>query len=411
MINTGSVAGNWQTVRMSDICVLHYGKPLTGRVRRLGTVPVYGSNGPTGWHDTPLTSGPTVILGRKGQGPLGVEWVQGPFWVIDTAYYTTFSSAVEPKFFYYFTDMVGLNHLKDGTSNPSLTREIFGIQDFPMPPLEEQREIASLLTLIDDKIGLNRKTAATLEEMARALYRSWFVDFDPVYARAEGCIPAKMDAATASLFPDSFGEDGLPRGWLAGTLDYYARLNPTAYSKKNHPQHVEYVDLANTKWGHIEATTEYAWDDAPSRARMMLKAGDTIVGTVRPGNGSYSYIGRDGLTGSTGFAVLRSRDPMDSTLVYTASTDPETIDDLANLADGGAYPAVRPDVVATRPVCIVPTDLRQSFAKIVTPLMDRIEATKLESCTLATLRDTLLPRLMSGKLRVDGARDIVEDVA
>lgn len=155
-----------------------------------------------------------------------------------------------------------------------------------LPPIEEQREIAATLGALDDKIELNRKTAATLEEMARALYRSWFVDFDPVRARAEGRAPAHMDPDTAALFPDGFGEDGLPVGWKAGTLNDLAMLNPTAYSKKKHPRRIEYVDLANTKWGHIEATTEYDWDAAPSRARMVLNVGDTIVGTVRPGNGS-----------------------------------------------------------------------------------------------------------------------------
>ena len=172
----------------------------------------------TGWHDTQLRTGPTIILGRKGQGPLGVKWCDGPFWVIDTAYYTTFAAEVDPKFFFYFTDLMGLNHLKDGTSNPSLTRDVFGRQDFPLPPITEQREIAAILRALDDKIELNRKTAATLEAMARALL-VWFVDFDPVWAKTEGRPPAHMDPTTAALFPDGFDDEGLPLGWPEGVVE------------------------------------------------------------------------------------------------------------------------------------------------------------------------------------------------
>ena len=85
-----------------------------------------------------------------------------------------------------------------------------------LPPLHEQRAIADVLTALDDKIELNRQMSATLEEMARALFRSWFVDFDPVHAKARGEAPAHMDAATAALFSDSFGPDGLPDGWRQG---------------------------------------------------------------------------------------------------------------------------------------------------------------------------------------------------
>lgn len=298
-----------------------------------------------------------------------------------------------------------------GSTVAGISQKSLREMPIPIAPLPEQREIAAVLGALDDKIELNRKTSATLEAMARALYRSWFVDFDPVHARAEGRTPAHMDPATAALFPVGFGEDGLPAGWRMGTLGDLAKLNPTAHSKTNHPEQLEYVDLANTKWGTIESTVKYDWGAAPSRARLALRKGDTIVGTVRPGNGSFAYIGRDGLTGSTGFAVLRANTPTDASLVYLAATDPDTISDLANLADGGAYPAVRPDVVASRPICIALEDIRTAFAILVAPFVERIEEAKFENQTLATLRDTLLPRLMSGELRVSEAREQVVALA
>ena len=144
-----------------------------------------------------------------------------------------------------------------GATRPALTKGMIERFEIPACSISEQREIAAILGALDDKIELHRKTAATLEEIARALYRSWFVDFDPVHAKAAGISPAHMDTQTADLFPDSFGENAQPEGWRAGTLADLALLNPRKHSKKKHPAQIKYVDLANTKWGTIEATAEY----------------------------------------------------------------------------------------------------------------------------------------------------------
>jgi type I restriction enzyme S subunit len=324
------------------------------------------------------------------------------------------TNRVDRDFIYYFLRSPDFTEYADTqtiqTGVPHINLGILRDAPSRFPPLPKQREIAAVLSALDDKIELNRKTAATLEEMARALYRSWFVDFDPVHAKSEGRAPAHMDEATAALFPDSFGEDGLPEGWEPGMLADLAELNPEKHSKKAHPSAIEYVDLSNTKWGTIEATTSFGWEDAPSRARMVLRAGDTIVGTVRPGNGSFAFISREGLTGSTGFAVLRPKSACNDALIYCAATDGETIGSLANLADGGAYPAVRPEVVGTREIVIAPDTILQAFAILAQPLIKRIEAFKRENQTLAALRDTLLPRLMSGELNIGAVRDQVDAV-
>ena len=127
---------HWPLVPAREIFKLTYGRALAARDRRPGSVPVYGTNGRCGTHDSALFDGPGVILGRKGQGPLGVEWSGGPYWVIDTAYtLTPLRQNVHLKFAYYLLKFIGLNHLKDGTSNPTLSRETFGAQALPLPPL------------------------------------------------------------------------------------------------------------------------------------------------------------------------------------------------------------------------------------------------------------------------------------
>jgi len=214
----------------------------------------------------------------------------------------------------------------------------------PQFPAPEQQAIASILGAVDSKIEINRRTNETLEATAQVIFKDWFVDFGPTRAKMEGRA-AYLAAEVWSLFPDALDADGRPEGWNAGSLSDVASLNPESWSRATYPETVEYVDLSNTKWGTIEAITPYQSEAAPSRAQRILRPGDTIVGTVRPGNGSYAYVSAQGLTGSTGFAVLRPKNRIFREVVYLAATAKENIDRLAHLADGGAYPAVRPELV------------------------------------------------------------------
>jgi type I restriction enzyme S subunit len=273
-----------------------------------------------------------------------------------------------------------------------------------IPPIGDQRAIAHILGTLDDKMELNRRMSETLEAMARTLFKSWFVDFDPVRAKAEGRDPS-LPKDIAELFPDSFkgSEMGeIPKGWKVGTLADFSTLNPEAWSRETRPAAIRYVDLANTKWGRIDAVTAYAAQDAPSRAQRVLRPGDTIVGTVRPGNGSYAFISEDGLTGSTGFAVLRPRQVQHAQYVYLAATAAENIEALQHLADGGAYPAVRPEIVAATQVIKPSEAVINRFSRIADALLAKVAENERDSRTLTVLRDTLLPKLISGELRIPG---------
>jgi type I restriction enzyme, S subunit len=244
--------------------------------------------------------------------------------------------------------------------------------------------------------------------MARALFKDWFVDFGPTRAKAEGRAPY-LAPHLWELFPDALDDEDKPMGWKVQTLSDISSLNPDTWSAKKHPSHVNYVDLSNVKWGTIEATQRYVWADAPSRARRVLYPADTIVGTVRPGNGSYALIGEDGLTGSTGFAVLRPNSSSLRELVYCVATAPENIERLSHLADGAAYPAVRPDVVSATEFVRGNDDISSAFSELTAPLIDRLEANKQESRTLAQTRDLLLPKLISGEIRLREAERMIAE--
>jgi type I restriction enzyme, S subunit len=278
-----------------------------------------------------------------------------------------------------------------------------------VPSLATQDAIVSVLGALDDKIDLNRRMNETLDAMARAIFKDWFVDFGPTRAKAEGRSPYLTPKIWA-LFPDRLDDGEYPEGWNIGTLGNYANLNPESWSRRSYPPIIKYVDLSGTKWGTIENIEPYDRTDAPSRAQRILLPGDTIIGLVRPANGSYALVSEDGLTGSTGFAVLRPIRSDRREFVYLTAASRENIDRLAHLADGAAYPAVRPEVVMTTEAPIVGDLLMKEFSLTTGPLIDRIEMNKEEAITLANLRDFLLPRLMSGEIRVKDAEKTLEAV-
>jgi type I restriction enzyme S subunit len=255
-----------------------------------------------------------------------------------------------------------------------------------LPSSKVRRDAARFLAVLDDRIENLRQINASLETIAATLFKSWFVDFDDI-------APEDMEESALGL---------IPKGWRAGTLADLCELNASKWTEKSHPLIVRYIDLSGVSSNRIETVSEFLFDEAPSRARLRLREGDTIVGTVRPGNRAFAYIHapEENLTGSTGFAVLSPKQPHFSSFIYLAATRNEAIKRLANLADGAAYPAVRPNIVAETPCVIAACDVLSEFSSITKPLLERIVQNSQQIVTLAAVRDTLLPRLISGQLQV-----------
>lgn len=340
-------------------------------------------------------------------------WDKGDAWLNQHIFRVLPHKNVDRRFFrflmlYLQPNFQEIARNKQTTGLGHVTKGDLAMMMVQLPGRPEQERIADVLQGIQDKIDLNRQMATTLEDMARALFKTWFVDFDPVHANAEGR-DTGLPADIAALFPNSFDDEGLPSGWKSGSLDDFADTNSESWKASAHPDVIEYVDLSNCKWGKIEGVSTYSWDEAPSRARRVARTGDTIFGTVRPGNGSYAYVGRDGLTVSTGFAVLRPKAKHYREIVYLAATAIDNIRWLEQLAagHGGAYPAVNPDKVSATTVSVPGDKVAKAFAAATAGMIDRIETLKQESAELEQMRDALLPKLLSGELRVADAETTI----
>lgn len=299
-----------------------------------------------------------------------------------------------------------LGGFRDGSVAERLNMTTIRALPVPLLPLCEQREIAAILGALDDKIEVNRKTSATLEEMARALYRSWFVDFDPVWAKLEGRQPAHMNAATAALFPDSFDDNGLPAGWTKRSIYDVASVKygaPFSSSKFNTSGEgrplVRIRDLKNGIAG--VSTTEV------HRGEYLIQPGDIVVGMDGDFT-AHTWLNSEALMNQRVCCFLPVA-PEDKGFVRYALPALLKAEEEAAVATTVIHLGKK-DIDKFQVVVATPK-VKAAFGELVNSWMSRVIEFGLESRTLATLRDTLLPRLMSGELRVGEARELVEEVA
>ena len=216
----------WRKSTLADFVPFSYGKSLPVRRRNpSGRVPVVGSGGIVGYHDSALTDGPTIVIGRKGTVG-AVHYTSGPSWPIDTTFYVTGDDAELVRFKYYALKTLGLDQMNSDSAVPGLNRNAAHARELLVPDESEQRRIAHILGTLDDKIELNRRMNRTLEEMARALFKSWFVDFTPVRPKMDGrwrrgqSLPG-LPADLYDLFPDRLAPSELgeiPAGWMVKAL-------------------------------------------------------------------------------------------------------------------------------------------------------------------------------------------------
>lgn len=330
---------------------------------------------------------------------------------------------VRKEYFYYLFLQSNLRYLDSGSAQSQITINDLANVEISAPSLNVQDLIVKSLKAFDDKITTLSSMNQTLEQMSQTLFKSWFVDFDPVIDNALDAgnpIPEALQtraklrqkvrnsadfkplpAEIRSLFPSEFEETELgwvPKGWKEGTLPEIAFINSTSWTNKNQPDYINYVDLSNAKDGRIYSIEKLSFNDAPSRARRILKKDDLIFGLVRPANRSFAYVHVDGLTGSTGFAVIRAQKTIYKNFIYYFVTYDKNIEELARIADGGAYPAIKPDDICTLPLIIPSINIIEKFDELTSNFREMMNNSLIQNEYLTNLRGTLLPKLISGEL-------------
>jgi len=332
-----------------------------------------------------------IVFGRKGAVERHVfirkeqdGWFQGS----DCLRMRFISERVESIFasYYFLTEdhqRWMMNQCSHGATMSSLNQGILERIEFPLPPLQIQRRIAGILSAYDDLIENNQRRIKILEEMARSLYREWFVHF-----RFPG--HEKHPRVSSPL-----GE--IPQGWEVKKLSAVAEVNRAQINARSAPEELHYIDISSVSPGQIDRITTYAFADAPGRARRVVQHGDVLWSCVRPNRRSHAQMmhPEPNTIASTGFAVLTAK-KVPFTFLYFATTTDDFVAYLTNNATGAAYPAVTAATFEKAELLVPPAPLLLKFGDAAIPMAEGIHTLQRQTQNLHHTRDLLLPRLLSG---------------
>ncbi|MBI3800668.1 MAG: restriction endonuclease subunit S [Deltaproteobacteria bacterium] len=407
------MGGEWRELTLGDVIELKRGYDLPQQERRSGRTPIVSSSGITDYHAEAMVKGPGVVTGRYGT--LGqVFYIAEDFWPLNTALYVRNFKGNDPRFISYFLRSVDFLAYSDKAAVPGLNRNHLHMARIRFPTdVAEQRAIAYILSALDDKIELNRRMNETLEAMAQALFKSWFVDFDPVRSKTGGQDPG-LPKHLADLFPDSFEDSELgeiPKGWMLEALyDCAEYINGLAF--RNEDFSPDRLGLPVIKIGELKAgiTDQTKFAEASFLPKYRVASGDILFswsGSPDTSIDTFVWAGGEGWLNQHIFKIQFKR-PEEKFFVYflLRHLKPLFIEIARNKQTTGLGHVTAQDL--KRLMTTLPSDnVLKAFNGLAEPLFYRVHANQLESRTLTALRDTLLSKLISGHLRVKDAERFI----
>lgn len=394
------MSSSWRETTWGEEISLEYGKGIRGYRESDGPIGVYGTNGQVGWTEKPLANGPGIILGRKG-AYRGVHYSKKPFYVIDTAYYVKPKSALNMRWLYYSIIHNELGSIDDGSPIPSTTRAAVYVREFRVPSNDTQKSIAKVLGDLDDKIEVLRNMNRTLEDIARAVFKAWFVDFEAVHAKAAGASEFKgTPQALFDALPNSFEDSELgdiPTGWTVKPLDKVAEfLNGLALQKYRPEEGEDYlpvIKISELRKG-ITAKTEKASISIPEKYKVI--DGDFIFswsGTLL----AKFWTDGNGALNQHLFKVTSESYP----IWFVASWVWHHLERFQRIAAAKATTMghIKRGHLSDAKVVLPNPEQLNMMTRSIQPFFQKQASNALEINTLASLRDTLLPKLISGELK------------
>jgi type I restriction enzyme S subunit len=407
------VVGRWNKMKLGDAIELKRGYDLPSHDRRDGPFPIVSSSGISGRHAEAKAKAPGVVIGRYGT--LGeVHYVTEAYWPLNTALYVRDFKGNDPRFVSYFLRSLDFSAYSDKAAVPGLNRNDLHTAQVSLPPCDEQRAIANILGTLDDKIELNQKINDTLEAMARALFKSWFVDFDPVHAKAEGR-DTGLPTHLADLFPDSFVDSELgeiPRGWeikaFADTIEIVGGGTPKTSVAEYWDGDIPWFSVVDSPTDSdvwvVDTEKKVTRAGVENSSTRVLPEGTTIISA----RGTVGRIALVGVPMAMNQSCYGLRGRAEAHGFFTYFSTRELVARLQQHAHGSVFDTITRDTLAGVSVVVPAATLIEEFEKRVAPILHRIRVGLLETRMLAALRDTLLPKLISGELRVKDAERFME---
>ena len=417
------MSSEWHSYRLGDLTTFKYGKFLAKSQLADQGFPVFSGYGVVGYLPEYQFDAPQLLMVCRGEGGTGDVKMSPPKCSITnlSIVFSVNEAKVTKNFLYWALKARDTRLLRTGSAQAQIV--IGSLENFRVeipPQKSEQVAIAGFLDSIDDRIILLRETNSTLEAIAQALFKSWFVDFDPVRAKQAGSAPEGMDEATAALFPDSFEDSELglvPKGWRVSTLDGVSdvgigktppRKEPHWFSENS--DDIRWVSIRDmgSAGTFLSETSEYLTKEAIDRFNVRRVPDGTVLLSFK------LTIGRVAITDgemTTNEAIahckLSDQFPLASEYIYLhlKQFDYATLSSTSSIAD-----AVNSKTVKAIPILVPSGDVVTAFQGMVGVIFERIKTVQQQAQTLATLRDTLLPRLISGQLRLPEAEAMLAEV-
>ncbi len=324
---------------------------------------------------------------------------------------------VSADFLYFLLTYLDFNVIANGSALPYLNVSDLQKLEVGLPRPEEQAAISETLLAIQRRIGLLRQTNTTLESIAQALFKSWFIDFDPVRAKQAGREPEGMDAATAALFPAEFEESVLgliPKGWQVSEVGQAAECvgggtpstKEAAYWEPPVHSWATPKDLSGLGSPVLWATERRLSDAGLKKVSSGILPPGTLLMSSRAPIG-YLAIAKIPLAVNQGFIAMRPGGLLPPVYLYFWSQ--ATMDAIKQKANGSTFMEISKAAFRPIPLVLPPQEVVASFAEIAGALFERIAANEQQRAGLTDLRNTLLPRLISGKLRLPEDKEQLEE--
>ena len=375
----------WKEVRLGDILNFRRGHDLPHSAMKPGNIPVAGSNGVIGYHDTATPIKPILTIGRSGN--VGKPYFYEEAWAHNTTLYVDDFKGNDPKFLYYLCQTMPFANFGGGSAVPTLNRNHIHPLETKIPvKVEDQCRIASILSSLDRKIELNNKINADLEEMAQAIFKNWFVDFEPF---------------KDGKFLDS--ELGMiPEGWKVGTLGDFCKCllggTPSRSKEEYWNGDVNWINSGEiNKFRILEASEKITELGLSKSATKLLPKKTTVLAITGATLGQVSLLEIDTCANQSVIGVLENAE-VPYEYIYPFIKD--RIEMLIQHQTGGAQQHINKDNVESLIFLLTAKNVLENYISLVGPMYKRIESQCFENLYLSTLRDTLLPRLMSGELEV-----------
>jgi len=408
------MAGEWRERPLGELTDNFDGirVPVKEADRRTGPYPYYGASGVVDHVDNYLYDGEYLLIAEDGENlrtrntPVAFL-ARGKFWVNNHAHILRGNREADTRFLMYALSAADISGYLTGSTMPKLTQSNMNRVPLLTPPLPEQRAIVQILGTLDDKIDSNRRLNETVEAMARALFKSWFVDFDPVRAKAEGRDPG-LPQPLADMFPDSFENSELgeiPKGWeiksIGDLADVAGGTTPStkepAYWEGGSHTWATPKDLSGLSVPVLLDTERRITDAGLSQIGSGLLPKGTVLLSSRAPIG-YLAVAEIPVAINQGFIAMTPKTGTSNIfLLLWASVAHE---EIVSRANGSTFLEISKANFRPIPVVTPSADMMRVFEELARPLYERIVESARESRTLAALRDTLLPKLITGELRV-----------